>query len=183
MWLVLLAIGSLLLPFVESCVICRQQQLNSAFPSFSGSILRPSFVNDDFCQNEVTGKRNGKSENIVIIGKEIENILFTDDIDDLSGTENQPGSNVDNEQDNVLSSSMVASIGFYKNFISPLLPPACRFVPTCSQYGVQAIQEFGPMKGFILTGWRILRCSPFGGKGYDPPKWPPCSYWGTGEIR
>lgn len=57
------------------------------------------------------------------------------------------------------------SIGFYKNFISPLLPPACRFLPTCSQYGVQAIEEFGPTKGAILTAWRLLRCSPFGGKG------------------
>ena len=75
-----------------------------------------------------------------------------------------------------VSSAMVATIGFYKNFISPLLPPACRFVPTCSQYGVQAIEEFGPAKGAVLTAWRLLRCSPFGGKGYDPPKWPPVPY-------
>ena len=75
-----------------------------------------------------------------------------------------------------MSSAMIATIGIYKNFISPLLPPACRFVPTCSQYGVQAIKEYGPNKGVILTSWRILRCSPFGGKGYDPPKWPPVSY-------
>lgn len=47
---------------------------------------------------------------------------------------------------------------------------ACRFLPTCSQYGVQAIEEFGPQKGVILTAWRILRCSPLGGKGYDPPR-------------
>ena len=76
----------------------------------------------------------------------------------------------------VTSSAMIATIGIYKNFISPLLPPACRFVPTCSQYGVQAIQEYGPSKGLVLTSWRILRCTPFGGKGYDPPKWPPVSY-------
>jgi putative membrane protein insertion efficiency factor len=88
----------------------------------------------------------------------------------------------DGEADNApkeqseLSSAMIATIGVYKNFISPLLPPACRFVPTCSQYGVQAIQEFGPCKGVILTLWRLLRCSPFGGKGYDPPKWPPVPY-------
>lgn len=75
-----------------------------------------------------------------------------------------------------VSEAMVSAIGVYKNFISPLLPPACRFVPTCSQYGVQAIEEFGPSKGAVLTAWRILRCSPFGGKGYDPPKWPPVSY-------
>lgn len=75
-----------------------------------------------------------------------------------------------------VSSAMVGAIGFYKTFISPLLPPACRFLPTCSQYGVQAIEEFGPTKGAILTAWRLLRCSPFGGKGYDPPRWPPVHY-------
>ena len=75
-----------------------------------------------------------------------------------------------------VTAAMVASIGFYKKFISPLLPPACRFLPTCSQYGVQAIEQFGPTKGAVLTAWRLLRCSPFGGRGYDPPKWPPVAY-------
>jgi putative membrane protein insertion efficiency factor len=80
------------------------------------------------------------------------------------------------EEEKPMTSAMVATIGVYKNFISPLLPPACRFLPTCSAYGVQAIQDFGPCKGAILTSWRLLRCSPFGGKGYDPPKWPPVAY-------
>lgn len=75
-----------------------------------------------------------------------------------------------------ITAGMVGAIGFYKNFISPLLPPACRFLPTCSQYGVQAIEEFGPQKGLILTVWRLMRCSPLGGRGYDPPRWPPVSY-------
>jgi uncharacterized protein len=75
-----------------------------------------------------------------------------------------------------VSTAMIGSIRFYKTFISPLLPPACRFVPTCSQYGVQAIQQFGPVQGGILTAWRIARCSPLGGRGYDPPQWPPVSY-------
>lgn len=87
-----------------------------------------------------------------------------------SGYEEKPA------QPTTMSGLMIASIGFYKEFISPLLPPACRFVPTCSQYGVQAIKEFGPTKGMILIAWRLLRCSPVGGKGYDPPKWPPVSY-------
>lgn len=75
-----------------------------------------------------------------------------------------------------VSTGMVAALGFYKGFISPLLPPACRFVPTCSQYGVQAIKEFGPGKGSILIAWRLMRCSPIGGKGFDPPRWPPVGY-------
>jgi putative membrane protein insertion efficiency factor len=81
------------------------------------------------------------------------------------------------ETEKPISAAMIASIGFYKQFISPLLPPACRFVPTCSQYGVQAIQTYGPAKGGVLTAWRLLRCSPIGGKGYDPPKWPPVPFW------
>ena len=99
--------------------------------------------------------------------------------------EEKQGKEDDNEQsskssstqsNNNVSAGMVGAIGIYKNFISPLLPPACRFLPTCSQYGVQAIEEFGPTKGSILTAWRLLRCSPFGGRGYDPPIWPPVSY-------
>jgi putative membrane protein insertion efficiency factor len=75
-----------------------------------------------------------------------------------------------------MSGSMIMAIGFYKQWISPLLPPACRFLPTCSQYGVQAINEFGSTKGVLLTVWRLARCTPLGGRGYDPPKWPPVSY-------
>jgi len=93
-----------------------------------------------------------------------------DEVDDEHrNEESQPSSSG-------VSSALIATIGIYKNFISPLLPPACRFVPTCSQYGVQALKEFGVSKGVILTSWRLLRCSPFGGKGYDPPKWPPPPY-------
>jgi putative membrane protein insertion efficiency factor len=108
--------------------------------------------------------------------------LFDDDQDsnvpDRKEDEPPPSSN-DNPPKSTepMSAAMIASIGVYKNFISPLLPPACRFLPTCSQYGVQAIEEFGPCQGSILTAWRLLRCSPIGGKGYDPPKWPPVSYW------
>ena len=80
------------------------------------------------------------------------------------------------EEDGVMTSSMIMAIGFYKKWLSPILPPACRFLPTCSQYGVQAIKEYGPSKGVLLTAWRLARCSPFGGRGYDPPRWPPVAY-------
>jgi len=88
----------------------------------------------------------------------------------------EPQEGKENKQDDSMSAAMIGTIGFYKRVISPLLPPACRFVPTCSQYGVQAITEFGSTKGCILIAWRLLRCSPIGGKGYDPPKWPPVPY-------
>lgn len=67
---------------------------------------------------------------------------------------------------------LIAPILFYRYFISPLLPPSCRFVPTCSQYAIEAIQVHGPIKGLYLTVRRLLRCHPItwlgGSQGYDP---------------
>lgn len=59
-------------------------------------------------------------------------------------------------------------IHFYRKCISPLTPPACRFTPTCSQYAIEALKKHGPVKGLALAVWRILRCNPWGGSGYDP---------------
>ena len=59
-------------------------------------------------------------------------------------------------------------IVFYQKFISPLTPPTCRFTPTCSEYAKQALKKHGPIKGLALAVWRILRCNPWGGSGYDP---------------
>ena len=59
-------------------------------------------------------------------------------------------------------------IMFYRAAISPLLPASCRFVPTCSEYGLIAFKRFGFLKGFKLTAKRILRCRPGGPYGYDP---------------
>ena len=63
---------------------------------------------------------------------------------------------------------LILPIRFYQKFISPLTPPTCRFTPTCSQYAVEAIRKHGPFKGLALAVWRILRCNPWGGSGYDP---------------
>jgi len=62
----------------------------------------------------------------------------------------------------------VAPIRFYRRFLSPLKPPTCRFHPTCSAYGVEAILTHGLLRGLALTVWRILRCQPFCEGGYDP---------------
>jgi hypothetical protein len=59
-------------------------------------------------------------------------------------------------------------IYFYKYAISPLLRPSCRYLPTCSEYGVQAIKKHGPFKGGYLALKRFLSCHPWGGHGYDP---------------
>ena len=55
-----------------------------------------------------------------------------------------------------------------EKYLSPLKPPMCRFTPTCSQYAIEAIRKHGPFKGLALAIWRILRCNPWGGSGYDP---------------
>lgn len=63
---------------------------------------------------------------------------------------------------------MALPIKFYQMAISPLTPPACRFVPSCSNYALEALQVHGPLKGGWLAIRRILRCNPWGGSGYDP---------------
>ncbi len=68
----------------------------------------------------------------------------------------------------VLSKFFLALIAFYKNAISPHLGPACRYTPTCSEYGADAIKKYGPFKGGWLAIKRILSCNPWGGHGYDP---------------
>lgn len=59
-------------------------------------------------------------------------------------------------------------ICFYQIAISPLLGPRCRYIPTCSQYSLEAIHAHGAMRGVWLAGKRICRCHPWGGSGYDP---------------
>lgn len=63
---------------------------------------------------------------------------------------------------------MRAAIRGYQLFISPVLPGSCRYWPSCSQYGMQAIARHGALKGGWLTLWRVLRCNPWGGWGWDP---------------
>lgn len=68
----------------------------------------------------------------------------------------------------VLSMLLTLPILFYQRCITPFTPPSCRFTPTCSEYARQAIMKFGPIRGTLLATWRILRCNPWGGSGYDP---------------
>jgi len=64
----------------------------------------------------------------------------------------------------------IAIIRFYQYAISPLLKPSCRFTPSCSQYGLDAITKYGAFKGSWMALKRIFRCHPWGGSGYDPVK-------------
>ncbi|MBC7496288.1 MAG: membrane protein insertion efficiency factor YidD [Sphingomonadaceae bacterium] len=67
-----------------------------------------------------------------------------------------------------LATALVAPIRAYQVVLSPLLPPSCRFTPTCSTYAIAAIQAHGPVQGLWLGTKRICRCHPWGGSGYDP---------------
>lgn len=68
----------------------------------------------------------------------------------------------------VAQSVLLNLLGGYRWLISPLLAPACRYVPTCSEYAVEAIDRFGVVKGTGMAIWRLLRCHPFVEGGYDP---------------
>jgi len=59
-------------------------------------------------------------------------------------------------------------IGLYRRLVSPLLPPRCKYEPSCSAYALEAIRSLGFVRGVILASWRILRCNPFSHGGYDP---------------
>ena len=59
-------------------------------------------------------------------------------------------------------------IRFYQTAMSPLFPPRCRYIPTCSEYALQAVEKYGPLRGGFLALRRLLRCNPFHKGGYDP---------------
>ena len=67
-----------------------------------------------------------------------------------------------------LASILIALIKVYQWTLSPLVGRSCRYTPTCSKYGLEAIQKHGPFKGSWLTFKRVLSCNPWGGSGYDP---------------
>jgi uncharacterized protein len=63
---------------------------------------------------------------------------------------------------------VVAPIAVYQHAISPAIPRRCKYEPTCSRYAVEAIREYGILRGLMLAGWRLLRCNPWSNGGYDP---------------
>ena len=63
---------------------------------------------------------------------------------------------------------VVGVIGVYRSFFSPMLPPSCRYWPTCSEYTVQAVRKYGVVRGGLMGAWRVLRCNPWSRGGIDP---------------
>lgn len=67
-----------------------------------------------------------------------------------------------------MKKSVIFFIRFYRNYISPYKTPCCRFVPTCSEYALLAVEKYGVAKGLLLAGKRLLKCHPLHAGGYDP---------------
>ena len=63
---------------------------------------------------------------------------------------------------------LITLIKFYRIYISPMKGTKCPYIPTCSEYGLEAIEKYGPWKGSLFAAYRILRCNPFSKGGYDP---------------
>ena len=68
----------------------------------------------------------------------------------------------------VARSLAAAPIVLYQRVISPAIPRRCKYEPTCSRYALDAIREYGILRGLVLAGWRLLRCNPWSHGGYDP---------------
>ncbi len=66
---------------------------------------------------------------------------------------------------------LIGLVRGYQLVVSPHLPTSCRYIPSCSNYAIEAFQRYGAMRGLLLTLWRLVRCHPWGGHGYDPPRW------------
>lgn len=72
------------------------------------------------------------------------------------------------ERAGVMSLALQAAVRAYQLFVSPVLPPSCRFLPSCSEYAAEAIERHGAVRGVGLALRRLARCHPWGGSGYDP---------------
>jgi putative membrane protein insertion efficiency factor len=74
---------------------------------------------------------------------------------------------------------LIAALLAYRRLVSPLLPPACRYVPSCSEYAIESVERKGALRGIVLALWRLLRCHPLARGGYDPV----CSQLGESGAR
>ncbi len=66
-----------------------------------------------------------------------------------------------------MTAAMTGAIRVYQRLVSPFLAPRCKYHPTCSQYAVDALRTYGPLRGVVLAAWRVLRCNPWSDGGVD----------------
>lgn len=74
----------------------------------------------------------------------------------------------------MIARPLIFLIRIYQKFISPMIPPSCKYHPSCSAYAVDALRTHGALKGTAMAIWRVLRCNPFSKGGYDPVIKPDC---------
>ena len=171
------------------CLLCSKRIISTPryFLGPGGSSFAPLNPDSSFVPLKILSPlsiRRGTSKVMAMSAKDRNREDETDTKRDsswqpaISGNEdnNDNGNNNKNEEEEGLQKLMLNSIRWYKSQLSPLMPPNCRFLPTCSSYGMDAIKRYGPVKGGALTAWRIMRCTPLGGSGYDAPVWPPPGY-------
>lgn len=80
----------------------------------------------------------------------------------------EPGTSEPGRIGRIARAVAIAPIALYRRVISPAIPRRCKYEPTCSRYAVDAIREFGILRGAVLAAWRLLRCNPWSYGGYDP---------------
>lgn len=80
----------------------------------------------------------------------------------------------------MLKRAVLAPVRFYRRFLSPLKrTPSCRYLPTCSEYAIEAVEKRGVLRGMLMAAWRLLRCNPLFRGGYDPVEPAPPSHEGA----
>ena len=145
------------------CVFNHHHRMGGVFAGASSSSLTSlassSGRNEDDESDEKEEEEEGNSSS--------SSSSSSSDSDKSSKEENKQ------QEKDILVQLSISLIDFYRNELSPFMPKSCRFIPSCSNYAFEAYTKYGAGKGFILTAWRIARCNPFGGRGYDPPRWPP----------
>lgn len=97
-----------------------------------------------------------------------ETVVVDEAAKELSGEAQVSTKRIINRLKRIPNQLAILFILFYRAVVSPLFPSSCRFIPTCSEYGLIAFKRYGFVKGFMLTAKRILRCRPGGSHGYDP---------------
>mmetsp|Transcript_5517 Transcript_5517/g.9037 ORF Transcript_5517/g.9037 Transcript_5517/m.9037 type:complete len:217 (+) Transcript_5517:11-661(+) len=152
------------------------------YSSTGNRALLPRRTSPNINLNGVLLGLTGKADELVMRDK-IDNNNDESSDPELGHDEKEEEEQEDEELSDKVQKLMLSSIQWYKDTLSPLLPRRCRFLPTCSSYGFESIEKFGPWKGGLLTAWRILRCNPLGGSGYDPPQWPPPGYFAGSRTK
>ena len=181
----ILIIGIVFINFkttIFGCVLClkRIPKIKSSIPYFHISTTtnpqlapihskssRKLLMTIDDLEDNYNFNENDKNNNITNTNTNTTN---------NNNNEDDEEENKEEDMNEIVKGKMIDAIKWYRSTLSPIMQPNCRFFPSCSNYAMQAINEYGPWKGGILTAWRLLRCNPIGGSGYDPPMWPPPSF-------